>query len=326
MKIIRIIFLLCSCMVSCKNNSDVIRPDINNTEWYEVEKVDKGFVFTCDDIQRRIIINSENSISLILYEKSSFELSKIIETKAGYELNFKNMSWKYIVKWIDKEKGIAKWEYTFKGKVDDDFSYYAVLKANKNFSYIKKPNCEKDKNDESNNYNIYCKFDALSEDFSYLITGVSIDEGSYEIKIQVTNKHNLKSQIIEFSPNLWDNEFKCRGISYLGQTKTDENLENPNNFIVSDYNFDNLEDFAILYDIGGSSGPLYSYYIQNNDGTFTEDKKFPLFQSVFPVEIDNINKNITTKSIIGCCKIQTSIYQLVNNIKWNTITSEEEIK
>lgn len=321
-RIVGIAFLISFTMIFCKEYN---QNNLVNTEWYEVQKTKSGFVFVCDDNQRKITIDSHNSISLILYEKNSYPITKIVKTKSGYELNFKNVSWKYKFKWIDKDKGIAKWEYLFNGVIDKNFSYYTVLKANSNFSYIEKADCKKELIDDSKNYDLYSNFNNLSDKFNYIITGINVGDDDYEIKINVINKNNSQTEIVEFTPNLLNKNFKFIAKSYLFETKINENIENPNNFIISDYNFDGLEDFAILFDIGGNSGPLYSYFLQNRDGTFTEDEKFPLYQSVFPVTIDKNSKSLITETANGCCKIKTIVYQL--SIKgWNVTSSEKVIE
>lgn len=44
------------------------------------------------------------------------------------------------------------------------------------------------------------------------------------------------------------------------------------NFLVADFNFDGLADFAVMEDPGGKLGPTYRYFLQKNDGQFYLDE------------------------------------------------------
>lgn len=111
---------------------------------------------------------------------------------------------------------------------------------------------------------------------------------------------------------------------FSSDKKIKEGVENYHDFIIADFNFDNLEDFAILYDFGGNGGPLYSYYFQDKkDDTFKTEKQFPLNEGPFPKNIDRNNNTLTISGPRGCCKVSTTIFQLKDN-KWDVLSSKEE--
>jgi len=66
------------------------------------------------------------------------------------------------------------------------------------------------------------------------------------------------------------------------------------NFIVADFNFDGLEDFAIKRDPGGNGGPLYAYFLQAEDKKFYKSSYLSNLVEFFPIEINTIKKTITT--------------------------------
>lgn len=131
---------------------------------------------------------------------------------------------------------------------------------------------------------------------------------------------------ITYKPNLWngmDESNQVSRINYFNNSNIKEGIEDFHDFIIADFNFDKLEDFAILYDIGGNSGPLYSYFFQDKNGEFKEEKTFPLNEGPFPKEIDDKNKILLIKTIIGCCKVETTSFQLKNN-SWTLLMKHED--
>lgn len=146
-----------------------------------------------------------------------------------------------------------------------------------------------------------------------------------KIKVLENNKH---SQDILYSPSIWsavEDSLIINQIDYFSApVPIREGIESYHDFIIADLNFDNLQDFAILYDIGGNAGPVYSYYFQNEKGKFNINKDFPLNHGPFPKVINKKDKTLTIKNPLGCCKISTTVFQSKENNKWETISSKEE--
>ncbi|MBV6878682.1 hypothetical protein NG800_002220 [Epilithonimonas ginsengisoli] len=163
--------------------------------------------------------------------------------------------------------------------------------------------------------------------FTFKILKKDGDDRPIEIKIEIT-RNNKISQTITYKPNFWqvaEEPFEVSQISYFqNNTPIKEGVENFHDFIIGDYNFDGLEDFAILYDSGGNGGPSYAYYFQNNNEEFYLDQDFLLNQGSFPKKIDHINHTLTTIVPVGCCKTSTTIFQLDKNNGWNVISEKEE--
>jgi Protein of unknown function (DUF3828) len=142
-------------------------------------------------------------------------------------------------------------------------------------------------------------------------------ENSQSLKINiVANKSNSVSQEINYEPFSFN--FNCSSTLYKDDLPTHNEYE----IIVGDFNFDSLEDFAILYDNSINTGTIFSFFFQNSEGMFNEDENFPL--KFIPTKINNIDKTLEQVNIIGCCKINTTIYQLDESNKWEVISSKQE--
>lgn len=63
----------------------------------------------------------------------------------------------------------------------------------------------------------------------------------------------------------------------------------------ADYNFDGLDDFAIMFDVGGIS-PVFSFFIQGLDEKFTMDQNFKFQNGPLPEKVDSKNKTLTFDS------------------------------
>lgn len=162
-------------------------------------------------------------------------------------------------------------------------------------------------------------------DLDFVVSLIKTDEDDRpsKFKIRIT-RENKTSQDIIYSPGIWpaiNDSINLTRIDYFNSdNEIKEGIENYHDFIVADFNFDNLKDFAILYDYGGNGGPIYSYFFQNKDGKFTEDEKFPLNKGFFPKTMDKTNKRLTIIRPQGCCKTNTTIFQLKDN-KWKIVSS-----
>jgi len=164
----------------------------------------------------------------------------------------------------------------------------------------------------------------IKQDYSFSISILKKDTDNKPTTINIEIKQNNKIvQEIKYNPSFWS-YIDFKPINYFNTgLQLQEGIENYHNFITADFNFDDLEDFAILYDSGGNGGPVYSYYFQNKKGEFKELKDFPLNEGSFPKEINKKDNTLTISGPIGCCKIETTIFQLKNS-KWNIISSKQE--
>ena len=80
--------------------------------------------------------------------------------------------------------------------------------------------------------------------------------------------------------------------------------------VVADFNFDNLDDIAIINDYGGNGGPLYSYYIQNDDKKFILDSYLTDSVTYFPSIFDKKRHRLITYVHAGACCVGRHIYKL----------------
>ncbi|EJL76058.1 XAC2610-related protein [Chryseobacterium populi] len=165
--------------------------------------------------------------------------------------------------------------------------------------------------------------------FQFSVSLVEKDNDNRPLKLKIEVRENSKHfQDILYSPGIWsavEDSLIINQIDYFSTySSIHEGIESYHDFIIADFNFDDLEDFAILYDIGGNSGPVYSYYFQSKKGDFNVNKDFPLNHGPFPKVINKKDKTLTIKNPLGCCKISTTVFQSKENNKWKTISSKEE--
>jgi hypothetical protein len=122
-----------------------------------------------------------------------------------------------------------------------------------------------------------------------------------QIVIEVRRKDkskNTQTLTIECEGFYLDSFDNCKNIrSYI--TKINNLLPSGDetdsgNFIVADFNFDGLEDFAVKSDPGGNGGPLYTYFMQNDDRKFYKSSYLSNVVQFFPTEINPKKKTLTT--------------------------------
>lgn len=152
----------------------------------------------------------------------------------------------------------------------------------------------------------------------------SEDNKLTKIVIYIANKTKKTSQKIIYEPSfLMGDSIPMHAVSYSSDPKFRNGIESYHKIIFGDFNFDNLEDFAFINYEGSSSGPQYTFFIQNKDGLFEQDDFLTKKMRFFPVEVNSNENTLTTKYIVGCCKIRIEIFKLLNN-NWERISSEEE--
>ncbi|TDP59381.1 XAC2610-related protein [Flavobacterium dankookense] len=140
----------------------------------------------------------------------------------------------------------------------------------------------------------------LSKTYDFDIMLVSKDDkdlGKAEIIIGIHDKIKLKKiQRIKI-----ESEFILKSKSFkecLNNKKYSANeflKSNENDFgdlIVTDLNFDGKEDIAIKREEGGNGGPIYNFYIQNENQQFVLDKYLSHQMLYFPDYIDSEKKTL----------------------------------
>lgn len=146
-----------------------------------------------------------------------------------------------------------------------------------------------------------CTYENLSKKFNFKVEPIPKKEDLIQLLVNVTEKENSKrtqTLTIECEGFYLDSFDNCKNVrSY--STKVNSQLpsgdENDSgNFIVADFNFDSLEDFAIKNDPGGNGGPLYTYFLQTEDRKFYRSKYLSDIVQFFPIEINSVNKTLTT--------------------------------
>jgi len=146
-----------------------------------------------------------------------------------------------------------------------------------------------------------CSYENLSKSFNFKVIPIPKKEDLIQIVVEVTNKVNLKraqTLTMECEGFYLDSFDDCKNVKSYS-TKVNSKLpvggENDSgNFIVADFNFDGLEDFAIKRDPGGNGGPLYAYFLQAEDKKFYKSSYLSNLVEFFPIEINIIKKTITT--------------------------------
>jgi len=159
---------------------------------------------------------------------------------------------------------------------------------------------------EKNTYNFY--YTNLSEKFNYnLITEVLLcsncvlDSFIRIVKIFDKNDNLLQTINIDIECGVFTGDSSFFDVrSYItGYNKNKIPVDQYyGELIIADLNFDNKEDFAVIYDIGFYNGPKADFYLQNSNNLFILDS-FLTNKIWFPDKIDKSNKTLTFGTIIG---------------------------
>lgn len=152
------------------------------------------------------------------------------------------------------------------------------------------------------------KFDGQQD--SCLVRLILIDKTA---QIQVDSLH--------FSAILFLNETyeDCNDVlSYLtGQNIHKEIADNMyGDIVVADFNFDGLEDIAMLNDNGGNGGPYYNFYLQGNNQKFKKSQFLTDSVAFFPSKINPSTKTLTTYAHAGACLMEKCVFLLEKNKAW----------
>lgn len=173
-----------------------------------------------------------------------------------------------------------------------------------------------------------CYFDQLSSQFNFRLFVNYITEDSAVLTVTTSNKHVdkiidsiiINSEYIMLPPMNGD----CKDVrSYsTGFNQNKEIVDNsPGDFIVADFNFDGLDDFAVAVNIGGNGGYIYAFYIQNKKGKFLIDTFLSDKMLRFPVLFDKKKRTLMTSVHANTYQNCETKFQLTNG-KWKVISSK----
>ncbi|SHM54696.1 XAC2610-related protein [Chryseobacterium polytrichastri] len=291
-----------SCQ-SKENNEKVKLVESHETpflgKWQSIRKNDKKY-YLCTDDDNFLTVNKNNISNHTPMEDSKFHIHHTKKIGERIYLYFdKEESNHYIFSWVDKVKGIASWKLN---------NYDANLFINeKQIKAVENKKCESNE--------MSCKLNDLSTKFNFKIEASDYsDEKNKKYPITawiiIINKNkDSKPQEIHFEPNSWS---------------TYSNLP-CDNFIVKDYNFDGLEDFAFVWDSGSSAGKLYEYYFQDKNEKFNLADSFPLQHGLLAKELSIEEKTIKISNSVGCCSLNISTFKLKSDGIWETFTEQKKI-
>lgn len=279
-------------------NSEEVSNNLYIGKWLSINKEGNQYYY-CTDSDRFFEINKDKIYDHTPMEDSDFNIDHVKEkeNQTFFYIDKQESSY-YILSWVDKNKGIISYQFN-----KDSPNFFI---AEKKLKSINNKTCQPKAKS--------CDFNNLSDKYKFVLEAGEYKnekEQTYPISawVIVTNKKSGKSQEIHFEPNSW---------------ATYSNLP-CDSFSVKDFNFDGLEDFAIVWDQGGAE-KLYEYYFQDEKGNFTPVESFPLQHGMLAENIDTTNKTITTQSIVGCCHINMNKYKLNANGIWETSSEQQEVK
>lgn len=171
-------------------------------------------------------------------------------------------------------------------------------------------------------------YDSLSFMYDYKVlinrdtTTFGREEPKVALKIYVRNKEEiLIDSILTDSFFFERNDYTTEGEVRSYVTGFNVNRAIRDNFygylVIADFNFDNLEDFAVMREFQSNAGPLYEFYIQNEEKEFEVDTFLTNTVAYFPVKIDTQYNEIETSVRVWDGAVYYSVYEWrVKTKKW----------
>jgi hypothetical protein len=175
-----------------------------------------------------------------------------------------------------------------------------------------------------------CMLTNLSNKFNFQIISKSIHINgevmydSIQIKINIFEKE--KSQLIQ-SINYATNTLSWLGDEFgacedkvrslvTSYNDTAEIVDGyPGYFVMADFNFDSNEDFCVARDAGGTNGPIYNYYLFNND-SFSLDNTLSNEGQNYVVKFDKSSKTLVARSMVGANCMHMRYFFYTDKKQW----------
>lgn len=148
---------------------------------------------------------------------------------------------------------------------------------------------------------------------SCIVKAILIDKKSKDVfdSLLVTslffysNFYDLPAHIVSYSTGT--NVFKQVVDNYVGD------------LAVIDLNFDGKDDVALISDMGGNGGPLYSYFLQQPNRKFVLDRYLTDSMSYFP-DVNKKRNTLTTYVHAGACCVGKHVYKFnTSNQQWKQV-------
>lgn len=303
-------WLFISILISCQkkqmiNVQDQI--DINkfpsylyNGKWLSINEEKNNEYYYCTDTEKFIQIDNNKIYYHTPMEGSHFTIDHIKnEVKQTYLFLDKKESSFYILSWLHKEKGIISCQLN---NYEPD-----LFIAEKEVKTIKNKSCQ--------SKNKSCIFNDPSGKYMFILEAgefINEKEKQYPVSawIIIKDRKGKTLQEIHFEPNSWATmiDLPCK------------------KFVIRDFNFDGLIDFALLWDTGGNAGELYEYYFQDKNRIFTPAETFPLQHGMLAENINIPAKTISVQNSIACCHYNLTIYKLKSNESWEVSSEQRQLK
>lgn len=172
---------------------------------------------------------------------------------------------------------------------------------------------------------MYARFAFKEFDLSFCFQLFESDEQYFYSLIYVHDKQSglTTDSIFIVSEYMHSDFLNCNNmVSYSTNFKADRDIVD-NHFgdlVVADFNFDGKDDIAVINDRGGNGGPLYSFFLQQENKKFLLDNFLTDSMIFFPSEINRKNKTLTTYVHVGMCGLSERVFKL--NGKTNTWTEK----
>jgi hypothetical protein len=176
-----------------------------------------------------------------------------------------------------------------------------------------------------------CNYKDLSFTFDYKVKVKRMisskdyyDSSIVRVFIIKKNTRKLVDSVSVTSLFITYNSFQdCNNVrSYITRKNSKQIIVDGNygQLVIADLNFDSKEDIALINDSGGSSGPHYSFFIQDQGNTFHLDKFLTDSVDFFPQEINLANKTLITRVAAGAKWLSEREFHLNTSInKWKKV-------
>jgi len=174
-----------------------------------------------------------------------------------------------------------------------------------------------------------CVHKNLSKDFDFSVQAMRLGNkplDSCSVKITIHKKSGEgTAQEIEFLfKSLYEESYKSYDAVMSHTTGVNKDLKVMDNdygdLVVADLNFDNREDLAIKREEGGNGGPLYFFYLQNEDGEFVRDSFLTNSMAYFPFVIDPKEKKLVTLVHANDYQMAETVYKLKGKRRWKEVS------